>query len=177
MGKNVKSPGPAQDGLNKMFASRLPNVAPPPNQQNLYLPDIPTYSDTGFSTPADSGTQSPAGINIENVGGAIENWVRKLATKATTAMPASERQSGARASIGVPGKGGSGIGDLIEMADQFEIGGDEDEEEDRGRQTIPATMPIGKLLRSGSSFYGQDSLRERTRTGTSAGAGQRQKDD
>ncbi|GAB7354286.1 hypothetical protein MBLNU459_g4809t1 [Dothideomycetes sp. NU459] len=181
MGKNVMSPGPAQDSLNKLFANRLPNVAPPPNQQNLYLPDIPTYLDhTGFSTPVNSGTQSPATMNIEHVGGAIENWVRKLATKASTALPAAERQSGARASVGVAGRGSSGIGDLIEMADQFEIGGMEDddaEEEDRGRQASSSTLTNSKAFGSSSSFYTQDSLRERGRSGASAGVGQRHKDD
>ena len=39
----------------------------------------------------------------------------------------------ARASVGTPGKGAGGIGDLIEMTDEFEIGGDDDEEY-RGRQ-------------------------------------------
>lgn len=177
MGKNVKSPGPAQDGLNKMFAGRLPNVAPPPNQQKLYLPDIPTYSDTGSSTPVQSGAQSPAALNLENVGGAIEHWVRKLATKATTTQTAPDRQSGSRASVGVSGRGASGIGDLIEMADQFEIGADDDEEEDRGRPSSSGLLPNGNTFGSSRNVFGQDTLRERTRSGTSAGAGKRPKDD
>lgn len=176
MGKNIKSPGPGQDGLNKIFASHLPNVAPPPNQQNLYLPDIPLYSDTPETgTP---GTQTPNGLGLENVGGAIENWARKIAIKAKTALDAPELQKpAARTSVGLPGPGGNGIGDLIEMADQFEIGGDQDdyEEEERGRQTSVDKQANGRGL-SHSVSYAKDNVL-RARGGTSAGAGKRNKDD
>jgi LysM repeat protein len=170
MAKNVKSPGPAQDGLNKMFASHLPNVAPPPNQSNLYLPDIPTYSDD--PTPFTAGlthAQSPS-INIENVGAAVEGWMRKMAAKASTAIPPPQDR-------GVANKGGpSGIGDLIEMAESFEIGEDEeDEEQQRGRQGSENNGRPG--MSSSASFAYASTLKDRARSGTSAGAGKRQKDD
>ncbi|CAD0089216.1 unnamed protein product [Aureobasidium mustum] len=171
MAKNVKSPGPAQDGLNKMFASHLPNVAPPPNQSNLYLPDIPTYSDdpTPF-TPGLTHAQSPS-INIENVGAAVEGWMRKMAAKASTAIPPPQDR-------GVANRGGpSGIGDLIEMAESFEIGEDEEEDEEkhRGRQGSESTGRPG--MSSSASFAYASTLKDRARSGTSAGAGKRQKDD
>ena len=104
MGKNVKSPGPAQDGLNKLFAAHLPIVAP--------------RSSFESENSASSHTNG-----IENIGGAVEGWVRKLATKAAkTVQPPT------------PG-GPSGVGDLIELSeDAFEVGNDEDE--DDGRRNI-----------------------------------------
>lgn len=96
LGREVRNPGPAQDGLNKLFASHLPNVVPR----------------TSFES-----TTSASSAGIENVGGAIEGWVRKLATKAA-----------ARVQSPAPG-GRSGIGDLIELTDAFEPGDDID---DRG---------------------------------------------
>ena len=159
MGKNVHYPGPAQDGLNKFFARHLPDVAPPKNQTDLYQPDLPMYSDetptpsaggSGYVTPSllpgvnQNYPSSGGGINLENVGGAIEGWVRRLASKTTT--PSSEqtprqpkgrgRQFGPRTSVGAPGRGSGGVGDLIEMTDEFELGAESDEDEyaDRGRQ-------------------------------------------
>lgn len=103
MGKNVYSPGPAQDGLNKLFASHLPNVAPRSSFESLR-------------------SSSSHGNGIENIGGAVEGWVRKLATKAAN-----------KVQPGTPG-GSSGVGDLIELSeDAFEIGEDED---DTRRNTI-----------------------------------------
>ena len=170
MNKNVKSPGPAQDGLNKLFASRLPNVAPPPNQQKLYQPEVPLYFDdtSGWTTPLASGAQSPA-VNLENVGASIEGWVRKMAVKTNTAMQTPARREPARASVGVPGRGAGGVGDLIEMADAFEIGGDEEEDQEeeveRGRQGSTAGPSTGRP--SGSDPHGgQERVRERTRGGS-----------
>ena len=104
MSSNVRSPGPAQDGLNKMFAAHLPNVAPKRSFESLH-----------------SNTSHGNG-GIENVGGAIEGWVRKIATKASTSLQPP-----------TPG-GRSGVGDLIELSeDAFELGGDEDEEDEESK--------------------------------------------
>lgn len=140
MERNVHAPGPAQDGLNKMFAKHLPDVAPPRNQHALHRPDLPLYADDdGDATPVASGAATPgrAGVNrnLENVGGTIEAWVRRVASKAKDAMEPAERQRAARASVGTPGRGAGGIGELIEMTDEFEIGSDEDQDDHvRGRQ-------------------------------------------
>ncbi|PNS16335.1 Lon protease, mitochondrial [Sphaceloma murrayae] len=161
MARDVRSPGPAQDSLNKFFAAKLPNVAPPPNQQNLYLPDIPTYSDnpSRASSPypggsgLGSGTLTPnTAQGLENVGAAIEGWMRKMASRAQSARDQSDGAAGAK--LGVPPIGGpSGIGDLIEMADSFEIGGDEDddkEEEERGRRGEgPSAEGSGRFVGEG----------------------------
>ena len=137
MNRNVHFPGPAQDGLNKMFAKHLPDVAPPRNQQNLLTPEMPLYTDD--PTPVGSGATTPnfgKNINLDNVGGAIESWMRRVATNAKAAMEPTERQKAARASVGALGRGAGGVGDLIEMTDEFEIGGDdEDEDDERGRKS------------------------------------------
>ncbi|KAA6415088.1 MAG: carbohydrate-binding module family 50 [Lasallia pustulata] len=93
LGREVHSPGPAQDGLNKLFAAHLPSVAPRASFE---------------SNTSNSST------GIENVGGAIEGWVRKLARKAaaTVQPPAPSHRPGVR--------------DSIELSDAFEVGEDDD---------------------------------------------------
>jgi len=102
------SPGPAQDGLNKLFAAHLPNVAP--------------RSSFESTTTSSSST---AGGGIENVGGAIEGWVRKLATRAATII---EPLPGAKCAPG----------DLIELSDAFDLGEDEGGGGGGGEQHAPA---------------------------------------
>ena len=89
LGRDVHNPGPAQDRLNKIFAPHLPNVAP-----RTSFESVTSTSSTG----------------MENVGGTIEGWVRKIASKAV-----------ARVQSPAPG-GRSGIGDLIELVDSAEVG-------------------------------------------------------
>ena len=98
MARNVRSPGPAQDGLNKLFAKHLPDVAPRSSFESV-------------------DSTSSRGNGIENIGGAVEGWVRKIATKAAkTVQPQT------------PG-GASGVSDLIELSeDVFEIGDHEEED-------------------------------------------------
>lgn len=88
LGRDVRNVGPAQDRLNKIFAPHLPNVAPR----------------TSFESVA-----STSSTGVENVGGTIEGWVRKIASKAV-----------ARVQSPAPG-GRSGIGDLIELVDSVEV--------------------------------------------------------
>ena len=115
MGKNVKSPGPAQDGLNKLFAAHLPNVAPR----------------TSFESEHSTSSHGNGNNGIENIGGAVEGWVRKLATKAAKTV-----QPGAN-----PG-GKTGIGDLIELSeDAFEVGiADDDDGDEDGRRRRRNTL-------------------------------------
>ena len=164
MNRNVRFPGPAQDGLNKVFAKHLPDVAPPGTQQQLLSPEMPLYSDN--PTPAASGASTPKlgpNLNIENVGGAIESWMRRVAANAKTAMEAPERNKAARVSVGVPGRGTRGIGDLIEMTDEFEIGDDEaDDEDGRGRQG--SVVHVGPSS-SGTSYFEGAGTRERSSRG------------
>lgn len=101
LGREVHSPGPAQDGLNKLFAAHLPDVAPKSSLESL-------------------ASQPVQGVALENIGGAVEGWVRKLASRATKGV-----HHGAN---GVSNRGW-GAGDLIEMDDTSDFGdvGSEDE--------------------------------------------------
>jgi len=95
-------------------------------------------------------------FDFEKAAGAIEGWARNMWTKAQTAMkepgtsttsvsggsPGSSRKSKARSAVATGH--GEDISDLIEMTDShFDIGGDDDEDEEdelgRGRQHLPTT--------------------------------------
>ena len=123
LGKNVRAPGPAQDGLNKLFAQHLPNVAPPPDQE-YFTPWLPGLLESDGSVQlGNSGARTPsagAGIDLENIGGAIEGWMRKMASKASTIVTEHTNNNGNNRSgvaiIGAVGGGGD-IGDLIELRD------------------------------------------------------------
>lgn len=175
MSRNVHFPGPAQDGLNKMFAKHLPDVAPPRNQNVLYQPEMPLYSDD--PTPATSGSATPAfphsqgpnlNFNLEALGGAFENWARRMASKA--AVTPQARREPARTSVGTPGKGVGGIGDLIEMTDEFEIGGDEEDEEDRGRQSSNSKIAVAPPSSSATSYFEGAKMRGRGASHTKSNA-------
>ena len=165
---NVHFPGPAQDGLNKMFARHLPDVAPPKNQTDLYQQEVPLYTDE--ETPTGSGVATPGreafaqnhtnNLNIENVGGAIESWVRRLASKTQNAINTGTSSSSStdqrrrphpRTSMGTSGKCAGGVGDLIEMTDEFEIGGDEEDEEEEYRGRKGSAVWVGGGLSQGTS--------------------------
>ena len=89
LGKSVRAPGPAQDGLNKIFGPHLPNLAPPPNSQ--FVPWVteetgaPNDTNAAAAATASSMYGSSPAFDIENVGGAIEGWMRKMATHASRA--------------------------------------------------------------------------------------------
>lgn len=138
MGKNVKSPGPAQDYLNKHFASHLPNVAPPPGQE-YFTPWAPSLLDADSGTSfhhSGSGVHTPlggSGLDLQEIGGAIEGWVRKVGTQASKLLnePGTPGQ-GKRSAVPVIGAVGGDLGDLIELRDDaFEI--DDGGDESRGR--------------------------------------------
>ncbi|QIX00708.1 hypothetical protein AMS68_006225 [Peltaster fructicola] len=158
MDRTVRAPGPGQDSLNAYFAKHLPDVAPPRNQHALYQPDMPLFSDD--ITPTPSGTSTPsANKNLEHMGSAIESWMRRVASKAKEAATPAERHRAARASVGAPGKGAGGIGDLIEMTDEFEIGMDDEAEaaEDaRGRSAI-----VGSGSSATATSHGVAPMRQR----------------
>jgi len=154
MGKNVRSPGPGQDGLNKLFAPHLPNVEPPPDQE-YFTPWAPSLlaADTGIATQygGGSGVRTPLGgpdMSLQEIGGAIEGWVRKVGGQASKLLtePSTPGQ-GRRSAVPVIGAVGGDLGDLIELRDDaFEIG---DGEEERGRTGRHET----NLLESSNEQY------------------------
>lgn len=111
LGKDVHGPGPAPDGLNKLFAAHLPNVAPRGSFESMRS----NASSTG----------------IENVGGAIETWVRKIANKAVASVQPPSSTAGFRA------------GDVIELTNASEVGS---EVEGRGAGGDDARMVEEPLM-------------------------------
>lgn len=184
MGRSARVPGPAQDSLNRLFAPHLPNVAPPPNQQGLYLPHSAMDAEdegglSGASAYA-SGTSTPGtyggGLNLEAVGGKIEGWMRKMATRTAAAWEGGQvgparGQQGNPTGTFVPGGGGT---DLIEMNDAFfEIGGDDDDDEQREREASRVQAQRGRQKATGATS-GRESgsgVRPRARSGAGAGKG------
>ncbi|KAL8707884.1 MAG: hypothetical protein Q9220_007168 [cf. Caloplaca sp. 1 TL-2023] len=104
LGKDVRGPGPAPDGLNKFFAGRLPNVAPRGSFE---------------SGRSNASSSAAATTGIEHVGGVVEGWVRKMATRAVKSVqpPASSSRDRERE---------AGRGDVIELMDAGDpdVGGD-----------------------------------------------------
>jgi hypothetical protein len=154
MGRNVRSPGPGQDSLNKLFPSQLNYVAPPPNQEyfTLWTPALLESSSSSdgavaVSNSASAGKSSTGGFDLEHVGGTIETWVRKMASSASKALKDPSTSStrsapsqGARTEIG-------GFGDLIELQDDpFEIGDGESrtQEQERGRSSLISNGSTGR---------------------------------
>ena len=113
MSRNVRSPGPANDGLNKLFPTLEQNVAPKKtselqNSDSLHL------------------------NGLENIGGAIETWVRKVATKAsTTLLPPSPHENAT-------------VGNLIELSeDAFDL--EEESQVVQGKLARENTSTVSKI--------------------------------
>ncbi|KAI9844836.1 MAG: hypothetical protein M1837_005254 [Sclerophora amabilis] len=169
LGAGTSSPGPKQDGLNKYLARHLPNVAPRESFESLLL-----SSSNGTSTTAASasgvGINSGSGTGLENVGSAIEGWVRKLAKGAAAIV---ENPGGGGGSIGVSAGGNSGVGgvsgtgrgrrdnagDLIELTDGREIegGGGGDREQYRDRPSSSSSVNVDRTGRENSTGRGTSS--------------------
>ena len=80
-----------------MFAAHLPDVAPKGSLEDLQW-------------------QNGQSTGLENIGGAVEGWVRKLAKRAGKGVHANANGSGSR---------NRGVGDLIEMDDTSDFGSDD----------------------------------------------------
>ncbi|KAJ5929590.1 hypothetical protein N7454_006540 [Penicillium verhagenii] len=103
------APGPAMDGLSKFFSQHMPHLAPPPAPSD---PRRPSFGSESVASSASTG--------LENIGGALEGWVRKVATRARLGfneIPGSPNLSAS-------GRGRSpglwGMNDLIELDDASE---------------------------------------------------------
>lgn len=134
LGHNVRLPGPGEDKLNKLLGPHLPNVAPPPNQ-TVFTPwnpglgleeDLISFPNSEIAS-ASSSSPSGNGMDIQEMSGAVERWVRKTAKRTANALGTANATVGSK-DAGVRGMGaGSGITDLIELTDAFEIGDGTDE--------------------------------------------------
>jgi hypothetical protein len=145
MGRNVRTIGPGSERLTELFGAHLPSVAPPEHQTVFtpwtpsLIPETEGYARTAVDAngvPIDTGS----GLELQDVGGAIEGWVRKMAKQASTVIAANAAASATRSkgNVGVEGLGLTGdMGDLIELVDAFEIG--EGEETNHASEPLPST--------------------------------------
>lgn len=113
----TKNPGPSQDRLNRYLGPHLPKITPPRD------------SFESVSSNVSGG--------LENVGSAIEGWVKRVATRAAAAL--AENSGGV-----VTGCRASGEGDLIELSDGLDNRGSEDGPGLPGRATSTATTAAGQ---------------------------------
>ncbi|OQE17388.1 hypothetical protein PENFLA_c024G10211 [Penicillium flavigenum] len=99
-------PGPALDGFTRFFAQHIPNLA---------LPQPPDNARTAsFDSASSITSNAPAGL--ENIGGAFEGWVRKVATRAKAGI--NELQQGPSTQQGSSrGRNMWRMDDLIELND------------------------------------------------------------
>lgn len=98
-------PGPALDGFTRFFAQHMPNLAPaqpPDNSRTASFGSTPTVT-------------SNASTGLENIGGAFEGWVRKVATRAKAGI--NELQQGPPTQQGSRGRNIWRMDDLIELDD------------------------------------------------------------
>ena len=142
-------PGPGPDRLNNFVTSHIPNLAiqPPP------LEPHGSTTESGRRPPrlsfdsSSSVTSNSSTTGLENVGGAIEGWFRKVATRAKTGLNDQQPSSQLRNDLGIRGNG-----DLIELGDTRES----------SRTATPSPAPgrsreqrrLGSTLRASSSTPG-----------------------
>lgn len=128
------APGPALDALSKFFAQHLPTFAP-----ETPAPSFESLSTVPSNTPS---------MGLDNIGGAVEGWVRKMTTKARNSY--NELQ-GSPSQLNVRDVQTSSrrMGDLIELDDA------------RSSPDILAERTRAELCRSTASLQESPSLRPR----------------
>jgi hypothetical protein len=108
MGKNVRKPGPAQDGLNSWAKKHIPGLAIDSLPSTAILggdsahfgfgDELGSIAEGGFTGGAGgTGALTPSGggnngLGLENAAAAIEGWVRRLAIK----TPGTPKMGGSR---------------------------------------------------------------------------------
>ena len=169
--RTTRVPGPAQDSLNRILGPHLPNVEPP-SYQTVYTPWLtPAKGDLdeliSFNNYRQKGVGGggSAGMEWQEVGGAIEKWIRRTAKKAATALEASSSSAAKDKSAAAAVGAGSGMGDLIELVDSFEAVDGRQEENEQGNLLY---MGLGGSSCMGSSGMavgseGRDGIRDRSR--------------
>lgn len=157
------APGPAMDGLSKFFAQHMPNLAPvarPPNFESS--------SESASTAAANTPT------SLDNLGGAVESWVRKMTTRAKASLNELQQTPGPATHDPAQAVGRRGNGDLIELNDGMES------RSSSNAISEPRWRP--DLLRSGSSLHEGTALRGRflspsPGTSRTRSGGDRAKDD
>ncbi len=101
----------------------------------------------------------------QDVGGAIEKWIRRTAKKAATALEASSSSAAKDKKSATAVGAGSGVGDLIELVDSFETIDEGQEESEQGNLLH---MGLGSSSCTGNNgavvgSEGRDGIRGRSR--------------
>ncbi|RAQ50883.1 LysM domain protein [Aspergillus flavus] len=108
--RDTMAPGPALDGLSKFFAQHLPNLAPTPTP--------PKFQD---STEYTSNAVSNTPTGLDNIGGAVEGWVRKMTSRAKAGFNELQQSTQGHQMNGTAHRPATrGVGDLIELNDGLE---------------------------------------------------------
>jgi len=110
------------------------------------------------------GGGGSAGMEWQDVGGAIEKWIRRTAKKAATALEASSSSAAKDKGAAAVGAG-SGAGDLIELVDSFEAVDGGQQESEQGNLLY---MGLGGSSCMGSSgaavgSQGRDGIKDKSR--------------
>ncbi|KAL4877327.1 hypothetical protein BJY04DRAFT_131247 [Aspergillus karnatakaensis] len=139
----INIPGPAMDGLSKFFAQHMPNLAPK---------QAPTDFDS--LNQSSSSVVSNAPTSLDNIGGAVEGWVRKMTARAKSSINDLQQASNPPNQGLPPDTGRRGLGDLIELDDGMES---------RNSASLLTGTKWTDFNRSGSNLHdgGSGSLRGR----------------
>ena len=110
-----------------------------------------------------SGASTPTGLGLDQMGGAIEGWVRKMAGSAARAIGPAAGAMSPRALRPVGGKGQSTVRDvdLIELSDQFELGEDDEDEQEVDARADERGRRRGQGTTSGWGRQSGLTIRER----------------
>lgn len=167
------APGPAPDRLTKFFRPANPPAHLAPPRRNSIDSTTSTVVSNASST-----------TGMENFGGAIEGWVRKVASRAKTGLNEMQQQhqlqsggessgSGGFGSFRIPGIGA--MGDLIELDDGME--GSNNDNNNKNNSSPSAGIRSGSVRdgRANSRLQPQDdaSLRGRRYGSPSPGGSRR----
>lgn len=105
------APGPAMDGLTQWFSKHMTYLAPPQPPPNFRK----------LSFGSESTVTSNTSTGLDNLGGAFEGWIRKVATRAKASLSELQQNSATQqANNRGRSTGLWGVGDLIEMDDASE---------------------------------------------------------
>ncbi|WEW59336.1 hypothetical protein PRK78_004806 [Emydomyces testavorans] len=112
--RNVTGPGPAPDKLNAFVKTHLPNLVIPPPPPQTTVSSIALCDRISFDSTSTIHSNHSTG-GLENIGGAIEGWFRKVATKAKAGLSELQQPGQPHGHLGI-----GGSGDLIELDDASE---------------------------------------------------------
>ena len=115
---SARAPGPGPDRLADLLGSALPRFVAPPPHMTAFTPWAPGLLSPGGDGACPPGAAASAaaggggGLDLQDVGGAIEGWVRRVARRAASALEAgSGGAARRRRGGGRPGGGGGGLGE------------------------------------------------------------------